>query len=316
MERGPYLSALRQAISRPDRDTPIILNLKKVECENLDFSQFDLQGSSFSQAQLTHCHFIGSNLSQSNLIGTKFKDCDFVGADLSGANATKASFTNCSFSHADLRDAFLIEAHFGETDFMGSILWNVSLWNADISGARHIKKKNFNNPAKPNNTQDACLAETNAIMACESYRSVKHYLYGRGLYEDASWAAYRELTMQRKHFFESKNPRYFPSLLMDILSGYTEKPNRVILSALGIILLFGFIYFVTGAVRPTIDSSAIVSSWDHVYFSFITFTTVGFGDFVPKPFLWVKILVSIEAFSGPFMAGLYVFTLTRRYSSN
>lgn len=316
VEQGLYLSALRQAIDRSDHNTPLLLNLKKVECEKLDFSNFDLKGSIFCQVKLTDCHFIGSNLSDSNLIGAGFTGCDFVGADLSKANLTRAFFTNSSFSYADLRGAYLLEAHFRETDFIGAMMWNVNLWNADISGAWHIKKKSFHDPAKEADSQEASLSEADALIAWESYRSVKHYFSEKGLYEDASWAAYRELTMERRHFFESKDPRYLPSLLMDLLSGYTEKPQRVIVSALGIILLFGLVYFLVGAIRPAVDTGTAAGIWDNIYFSFITFTTVGFGDFIPKPFLWVKILVCVEAFSGPFMAGLYVFTLTRRYAAH
>ncbi len=316
VEQSAYLAGLRQAIELLDRSAPALLNLTKVVCRMLDFSQLDLRGSVFGQADLTYCRFIGSDLSGCSLVGARFTACDFVGADLSRANLTRAAFTNSSFSYADLHDACLLEAHFRETDFMGTMLWNVNLWNADISGARHIRKKNFSHPSRAANFQKASLSEANALVALEAYRNIKHYFHQKGLYEDASWAAYRELTMERKHFFATKDPRYLPSLLMDLLSGYTEKPQRAILSSLGMVLLFGLIYYLVGALQPAGNPGVAVGVWDNIYFSFVTFTTVGFGDFIPKPSLWIKILVCTEAFSGPFMAGLYVFTLTRRYAAN
>ena len=294
----------------------VSLNLKKVECGHLDFSGLDLKGSSFSQAEIAHCLFVGTTLVGCDMIGAKFSHCDFVGGELQGSTFTRALFNHCSFSHSDFGKSYFVEAHFKEVDFMGASLCGAVLWNADIMGANNLKRKNFFDPESSGKKPKTYLSETNTLMANESYRNLKRYFYQKGLTEDASWAAYRELTMERKHFFETKDIRFVPSLFMDILSGYTEKPVRVILSSLGIVLIFGFAYFLLDAVRPTVENSeGPVGFWNSIYFSFITFTTVGFGDFIPKTFLWVKILVAMEAFSGPFMAGLFIFTLTRRYAA-
>ena len=103
---------------------------------------------------------------------------------------------------------------------------------------------------------------------------------------------------------------------MNVLSGYTEKPQRVILSSLLIVFIFGLLYYFLDVPQ---SSTAYLphhaSVWDGIYFSFITFTTVGYGDFTPRPYLGFRALACVEAFSGPFMAGLYIFTLTRRYAA-
>jgi hypothetical protein len=297
------------------REHPGPLNLKKVQCEGLDLSHLDLRGSSFSQAHLSKTTFIGANLSQCDMIGAEFSRCDFVGAQMLRVNATRAIFRDSSFSHATMRGSNFTEARFDRVDFMGALLFNGVLWNADLSGAEHLRKRNFINPKQRPGFARAAISEKSKWAAYESYRSLKHYFYRNGLYEDASWAAYEELTMQRRHFLRTRDPRYVPSLLMDLLSGYTEKPNRVILSSLGIIIFFGFLYYVLNAAwMPGVESTVRASFWDSLYFSFITFTTVGFGDLVPRPEVLYRLLVCAEAFSGPFMAGLYVFTLTRRYA--
>jgi hypothetical protein len=293
----------------------ISLNLKKVECESVDFSHLELSGSSFSQMHATHCLFIGTHLKETDFIGAHFKNCDFVGAEMCRANFTRAHFTGCTLSHSDLQGSYLSEACFKETDLMGAILFDCIIWSADLGGANHIKMSSFMD-ARPMSRHTQCrISEKDPYMACESYRSLKHHFYRRGLYEDGSWAAYKELTMERKHLFLIRSPRYFPSLLMDVLSGYTEKPHRVIMSSLGIVLLFGFAYHFLGALRSTVDAGSVPSMFDSVYFSFISFTTVGFGDLIPKAQWWVRGMVCLEAFSGPFMAGLYIFTLTRRYAA-
>ena len=304
--QGPYRAALQENINACAGQSTV-LNLKRVDAENLDFSNREIPNSSFSQTKFSNVRFIGANLEGSDFIGSRLHACDFVGSDLSHSNFTRASLSHCSFSYSDLVGSCLIEAHLREVDFMGAVLSQVSLLGADLTGAKFLKRKNFGES----------ILEENAQVASESYRALKHAFYSKGLYEDGSWAAYRELTMERKHFFKTRDPRYIPSLMMDLLSGYTEKPDRVILASLGIVLLFGILYYLFDAARPIgFNPGGALSFWDSIYFSFITFTTVGYGDYTPKDLAAFRILACIEAFSGPFMAGLYIFTLTRRYAAN
>ncbi|HTL71077.1 MAG TPA: pentapeptide repeat-containing protein [Candidatus Eisenbacteria bacterium] len=311
VDREAFLQALPARVRTAASSGPIALNLKKVTCGNLDFSGLDLRGSSFSQSHLTYCLFIGANLSEVDLIGSRLHGCDFVGAELSDVNLTRSTLDHCSFAYADLRRAYLVEARFKEVDFMGAQLFRAILWNADLTGAKHLKKKNFHDPFSKGDG----LNEDNAIVAFESYRTLKHHLHDKGLFEDGSWASYRELTMERKHLFNTRDPRFIPSFLMNLFSGYTEKPNRVILSSLAVVFFFGFVYYLFDVPRSQSLPMARASLSDCVYFSFITFTTVGYGDFAPKAVCWFRLLACTEAFSGPFMAGLYIFTLTRRYAA-
>ena len=50
-----------------------------------------------------------------------------------------------------------------------------------------------------------------------------------------------------------------------------------------------------------------------LYFSFVTFTTLGYGDLAPcAPFS--RFLASLEAFSGVFIMGLFVTANVRKLS--
>ena len=295
----------------------IRLNLRKAQLQDIDFSNRNLSGSCFSQSHLKGCQFIGSELSNADMIGVRLESCDFIGSTLAGANFTKAVLHGCSFSYSDLRGSYFVEAYLRDVDFMGAHLCGVSLWNAEFNNVKHLKRKSFQDPEKILKKGQAHISEDNPLMARDAYRMLKHHLNHSGFYEEARWAAYQELIMERKYFFEKKDPRYFPSLLMDLLSGYTEKPNRVIVSSVLIIFFFALAYFCLDAAQPTLaPATGRLGLMDAIYFSLITFTTVGFGDLVPRAAMIYRSLVCVEAFSGPFMIGLYIFTLTRRYATN
>lgn len=86
---------------------------------------------------------------------------------------------------------------------------------------------------------------------------------------------------------------------------YGNKPHRIIYLSLAIIMLFALAFF----LNPTmiaLNSSAIkgFDFWDSLYFSTVTFTTLGYGDYSPNG--WLKILCSIEAFSGVINMGFII----------
>lgn len=48
-----------------------------------------------------------------------------------------------------------------------------------------------------------------------------------------------------------------------------------------------------------------------LYFSIITFTTIGYGDLYPVG-AWAKILVGIESLGGAILIALFIFVLGRQ----
>jgi len=62
-----------------------------------------------------------------------------------------------------------------------------------------------------------------------------------------------------------------------------------------------------GVGRPTLDSVI-----DACYFSVMTFTATGYGDYVPSPGLG-QILAAVQALTGVFLMALLLVCLARRY---
>jgi hypothetical protein len=60
------------------------------------------------------------------------------------------------------------------------------------------------------------------------------------------------------------------------------------------------------------DMNFLISKFGNVlYFTIITFTTVGYGDIMPLN--WMKLVVSLESFLGVFFSASFVVTLSRRF---
>ncbi|HUW82918.1 MAG TPA: potassium channel family protein [Phycisphaerae bacterium] len=128
------------------------------------------------------------------------------------------------------------------------------------------------------------------------------------------------------------------------LFGYGEKPQRVLLAALVVILCFTGLYFGLEGIEsgsPSLEPSSAerLGVWEYVlrvaglgrepaiaesppgrppslgeclHFSVVTFTTLGYGDFQPKPHC--RFLADAEALIGAAMMALFVVSLARRYT--
>jgi hypothetical protein len=96
-------------------------------------------------------------------------------------------------------------------------------------------------------------------------------------------------------------------ILGDWLMGYGEKPFRPLCWAAGTILVFALLFWALGAVGP--QTSAPL---DHLYFSVVTFTTLGYGDLYPNPG-FPRALAATEAVLGFLFMSLFLVVLTRRF---
>lgn len=102
--------------------------------------------------------------------------------------------------------------------------------------------------------------------------------------------------------------RYLVSLVEEFIWGYGERPVRIVLTSLGLMVIYAAGYYVLLnrdlASRP-------ISAFDSVYFSVVTFTTLGYGDITPKTEL-MKALCASEAALGAFTIGLVVAGFANR----
>ncbi len=181
-------------------------------------------------------------------------------------------------------------------DFTNAILSNTSMKMEEIDG--HILQEQ----------------EKKFSDAKEVYLLLKNNFHSIGKYKDESWAFKKEKDMERKDNCHFKTlHKWLWSCFLNGIFGYGEQPVKVIISAMSIILIFTFLFMSSGISSTGIGSSLSISKnfLDCVYFSTVTFTTLGYGDFRPLEG-WGRIFAGTEAFIGALMMALFVYTLARR----
>lgn len=94
--------------------------------------------------------------------------------------------------------------------------------------------------------------------------------------------------------------------LWDITSGYGESLVRWMSVCAISIALFAFLYFGFDAIAP------VTGKFDYLYFSVITFTSLGYGDIHPEG-VFGKILASAEIMLGLVMFGVLLSFLGSRF---
>lgn len=103
---------------------------------------------------------------------------------------------------------------------------------------------------------------------------------------------------------------WFFGSLNRMIWGYGEIPFRTLGIAFSIILLSALCYHVSGSVLAG-GFVRKIDLFESFYLSIITYTTVGYGDYLPMG--WVRGIAAIEALSGIFLTPLFLIALTRRY---
>jgi len=289
-------------------------NLSKVDLSNLNLARMDFSGANLSRANLSGSNLFDANLINAELLGADLSDCDLTSANLSGCDLTRSSLRRARLWHANLENTTLIESDLTRSDLWNADLYNSRFWRTDLIEAISMSKKNFLHK-KSRFVSTYRINENGIQSAEEAYRDLKRYFLANGRYDDASWASFKEKTMERFLLKKKKNLAYIPSLIMNMLCGYGEKPHRIVFSSFFVIMLYAAIYFILKAIIYNPSSRDVVRIWDYIYYSVITFTTVGYGDFIPKAALHFRFLAASEAFIGAFMIGLFIFTLARKYSA-
>ncbi len=166
----------------------------------------------------------------------------------------------------------------------------------------------------------------------EVYRVAKQSAADRGDYRLAAEYRYVEQSMTNNgELFSSikwlwgriplpRRPVVFVLAVLEFLFGrlifgYGERVRGVLVAAAVVMLGWSVRYCSTGIqTGVTEEGSPILTSgfWDCLYFSVVTFTTLGYGDFRPTEEL--RVWAAGEALIGAFLMALFVVAMARKFT--
>jgi uncharacterized protein YjbI with pentapeptide repeats len=293
---------------------PLRLDLRGIPLLNQDLSDLDLSGYDLSYA----------NLNQSNLTGTVFghskfheasleqailDECEFIGSDLSYAGLNECSAKRCGFGGADLSHASMINADLSDAtlsrsrlvhaDLRASNLENARLSEADLSWAIFTRAKLSKSDLKHSNVNKTSFEL--ADMQGTRLLGIKNFKKAKWIGADIRGLDLRGAYLVRRYIADENYLHEFQAgsrfhravyLLWWVSSDCGRSLLRWFVLMLCATLAFAAIY-----TQLDIDYGEHVTFFSPIYFSFVTLTTLGYGDAVPAS-LAAQIFVTLQAVTG------------------
>jgi hypothetical protein len=106
--------------------------------------------------------------------------------------------------------------------------------------------------------------------------------------------------------------RYIKWFIMKKILGYGVKPQNVLLTIL-VVILIAWAFFSSGYNDLSFDDGIPPTSYwwlNTLYFSFITYATVGFGDVSPTG--WLVIVAMVEGILGVMLNAALIVVIFRK----
>ena len=297
-----------------NRQRPLKLDLRGISINNEDLSGLDLSGYDLSFASMNRVNFAKANLSYSVLQGASLEksildEAEFIGADLSHASLNECSAKMCGFGGADLSHASMINADLSDAvlsrstlvaaDLRASDLTRARLSEADLAGAVFTRANLEKSDLKHSNVTNTNFELAN-MQGCR--------LLGIRNFKKADWigadirgldlrGAYlvRRYIADENYLYEFQTQSQLNKLIYWIW-WFTSDCGRSILRwfvwLLAATLVFAGIY-----TQVAIDFGPHATWFSPIYFSFVTLTTLGYGDALPAS-LVAQIFVTLQAITG------------------
>jgi hypothetical protein len=264
---------------------------------------------------LKRCQLVGLDLvHRGSHVGYDLSGSDFYRADLRGAHLFAINLRGASLMKADLRDANLHCADLRDANLLGVKLAGARLDN--VHWDERVQQERQAIAARKAGQRQQMLDLLQE--AEEIYRNLRINLEHAGLFDVAGRFFYREMVMRRLQMPRWSSHRLF-SWMVDLFCGYGEQPLRVVLFSLGFMLFCALLYFLVGIHHAEVGlgfaleqdlPTNLIELGACMYFSVVTFTTLGYGDIAPLGLS--RPLAAFEAFVGSFTMALFVVVFVKK----
>lgn len=243
---------------------------------NIHFEGAFLKHCNFENGKIHDCHFECSDLSHSELRGATLNSCSFHEADCASINLRGAKLIDCNFTATSIKDIILDTTIVDQKTTFGEVL-------------RSEREKNYH-------------------FASIEYKQIKEMYKNSSLHNIADEYHYKEMVAKRKIAKKSNPIRFFNYIFGDLLCKYGTSYLRV--------LLWSAVIMVTCALIININESLLyykteahTTFLDSLYFSMVTFTTLGYGDYHAVGLF--RFMAAIESFIGAALMALFTVIVAR-----
>ncbi len=315
------------------------LHAAKLERANLYgavLSFAKLRKASLWWAKLAGAHLYKAELVNADLRGVTIDSLQEIDQD-SGVAAIMRS----DLQEADLRGALLATARIAPEANLSHVKWGKrrtirkdrpslcpwwrwSQYHIQDERCAHSEKEweKVKNLHKLHDLARPTFADCEAV-----YRQLKLNYQESGDYQTAGEFFVREMECKRAQMVKDRKPllqRFWPAL-MYFLCGYGERPGWIAAWALVLVALFAFFHGWAGITNPYTGEYRIgpgiawptwagFTAWlSCLYFSVITFTSLGYADLAPAQGVG-RALAGVEAALGIVMMSLLLICVVRKYS--
>ncbi len=284
------------------------------DLRGIDFSGHDARGADFSECDLSNTRWLGANLEGTTFFGATLNGADFLKASMPRADLSNVDGEDVGFGGANLDDALFRGARVHRGTFTRASLERAELRAASFTGSRFRAASLVDADLERAELRMTDFEESR-VHGARFNRTQLHGAHVRGMrgYKEASWIAAHILEVDfcgayllRRHIMDENFLHEFR---------YQSKVNQVIYAlwwltsdcgrsllrwatcTVGIGVAFGALYS-----TMELNSSSPVGWFTPYYFSFVTLTTLGYGDVLPATHTQ-EILVAVEVLTGYLMLG-------------
>jgi len=257
---------------------------KGAKIEKSDFSEIVFSGENyFLRSKLYDVDFSNSNFGESNICDftqSKFYGCSFTSSILDSTN-----LCDCLFSDCDLRSTRFNLTNLSAVAFKNCIVNSKTIFDEKIILE---KNKSFEN------------AHETYIQLKNLFRNTGHLLESQKFY-------LREVYTRGR-----KEKKRLNRIFLDILSFFSkvfQKPWQIFLGSFFSVFFFSGLYLING-IGKSCNGNITKDYFKCLYFSVITFTTVGYGDFAPCGIS--RLFAAMEALLGPAFLTLFMAALIKK----
>lgn len=298
------------------------VDMSEMDLQNVTLSEVDLSGSNLSKANLERSQLSESTLHRANLSGAILYQANLEGARLEYANLTGADLRTADITGAYLYQALLSNGRIDDH----TLIDDVCIYETDEVEPVDSSADKFDAAAWVYRSLEALYEDNAMVEQAREYHVLKEESLRKSYWAD--WNNLDELEGLADVTKKWNLPKAVIYEANRLISRHSDSPYRVIAVSLIVILGSSLLYPFAGielassnviswsdaistSSGPIVAAGQLLGVFaDSIYFSTVTFTTLGYGDV--RPIGMGRWLATIESFIGPLLMALLVFVLGRR----